>query len=202
MKETIMYMSVLLVISVRAVVIADSLPVNNRVVSNPIVTERGAEIMRLKGIENAIGGRLFLTWDFPSAIEVRGETYHVSSDSGIFTIASSTDLSKRIIVGSVSRVNDSRTAMICGLGSLSMNNMNVGSVANLIGISRFTAGSNTVYHAHWCGSRYNDALICNNMYVRMNSTSVTNGFDFAVSLLNAGLPESDRLPPLQPQSNP
>lgn len=175
---------------------AEPLPMNAKVTANSVIVDRGMEIARLKGLGTITNGLTFSIWSFPHSIDVNGENYGVCNDEGVFSITSHTNSAIRLAVGSVSRVKDCQTAVTCGLGSLSMNNMNVWSAANTIGITCFSLGSNTVYHARSHGNRFNDVLICRNIFVRITSGHLTNNVDFAMALLNAGLPESERLPNL------
>ena len=175
---------------------AEPLPMNAKVIANSVIVDRGMEIARLRGLETITNGLTFSTWSFPRSIDVNGENYGVCNDEGVFSITSHTNSTIRLAVGSVSRVKDCQTAVTCGLGTLSVNNMNVWSAASTIGITCYSVGSNKVYHARSCGSRFNDVLICRNIFIRITSDHLTNNVDFAMSLLNAGLPESERLPAL------
>jgi len=165
--------------------------------------ECGIELMRLMGIPDSQESNLFSTWEFPTSVVVRSVVYQVktSENLGEFQLTTLTNQNEIVLSGSVIRLKDAVQCRRTGFGRMAMSSLGVRAMANSTLVSYPISDTNTLYLSRpQSVSKHVGLLGSRNLLITMQSQSITNLVEFSLGLLNAGLPESERLPP--PQSNP
>lgn len=166
------------------------------------ILEQGRELMMLKNVTAVSGTNVIGTWVWPSRIVVRGMEYGVAHNERDFTVFSISNATYSLVKGDLMRLTDGRTALEYAFGvKAAATNMGLGDFAGLVNVRALDSATNALYVTHGeFRQNKRDCLTYKNLLLRTYGS--TNNIDFAISLLNAGLPELERLPPLQPQSNP
>lgn len=166
--------------------------------------ERGVELMRMMGIPDCQTSPLYSSWMFPTSIVVRGIAYHVklSENLGEFQLTVPTNHAEIVLSGSIVRQKDAFQCRRTGFGMMAMSSLGVRSMANCTFVNYPISDTNTLYLSRPQGvSRHVGILGSRNLLIAMQSQCVTNFVEYSLALLNAGLPESERLQPQQ-LSNP
>jgi len=163
--------------------------------------EQGRELMRLKDVMAVSGTNVVGTWAWPSRIVVQGMEYGVAHNERDFRVFSISNITLSPVKGDIARLIDQKTAIECAFGYKAATSMPLVDFAGMVNVRILDVSTNSLYITHGeFRQNKRDCLTYKNLYLRISGS--TNNIDFAISLLNAGLPESDRLPPLQSQSNP
>ena len=162
--------------------------------------EAGRELMALKGLTNVVGAVNCSSWNFPTSIVCRGAPYRIMGDNSTGDYSIKSNLGEPFVEahGEVVRVSRNVDALALGFGRLALSNLGVYGIAT--GTRLLNPNSNTnAFYMTSVAHRDDDVsvLIWRNVYLTISGP--TNKMELAVSLLNAGLPESERLPPLEPQ---
>lgn len=164
--------------------------------------EGGMELMRMMGVPDAQELPVFSSWAFPTSIVVRGVAYQVklSENLGDFQLAMATNQNEIVLSGSVVRLKSAMQCRRIGFGRMAMSSLGVRAMANCTLVSYPMSDTNTLFLTRPPSvSRHVGVLGSRNLLIMMQSQSITNLVECSLILLNAGLPESERLPLPQPQ---
>jgi len=157
--------------------------------------EYGVELMREMNVSDNNGTNTYSSWCFPTSMVVRGEVYPVrlSRYVGDFRLMSPTNDDVLVAVGRVRRFHDSMTCRRASFGSLAMSSLGVRTMAGWTTLSHPVGDTNVLFLTQTDGRGMIGVLSGRNVAITMRSDVVSNIVDFTVSLLNAGLPDAERL---------
>lgn len=170
---------------------------NAAITGNTRAIANGRNLMSMMGVPDAADVGKVGTWSLPTSLVVNAQTYRVNVDDiscGEFKICTQKDAADPLVWGSVimetSALNARRIpfAGFATYSSASMYSicrsievMPIGNTTNMLYVS---------YKRNRVGA--SSYLVHKNLLISMRG--ITNRFDFAVALLNAGLPENERVP--------
>ena len=181
------------------VVLGQSIEINNRAytgVLSQLEVANGQKMMRLKNIPEGNANDEAIQWNFPTTMVMGNALYHVtrSGTTGNFKIFRSVGgFEEPLAYGEITRMGNSMYSRVCGFGRMATSNLGVLSMALRTEARVLDSSTNTIYLASvHQQADVEEVLIHRNLFMRISGA--TNKFDFAISLLNAGLPESERLP--------
>lgn len=173
----------------------EELPV--RLNASDLILSRGRRLMSLKHVSNGGSGKV-ASWVIPDGFQINNYDYLVRFDDSKrdFSVnlvsAGKTTL---VASGKVVRMDNEQLARSCGFGVMAMTNMPLKDYASNIHVSNPPGMTNLIQITYRNSTALDrDVFIFKNLYVSLGG--VSNKLDFAVSLLNSGLPESERLPPI------
>ncbi len=185
------------------VVLGQSIEINNRAytgVLGQLEAANGRKLMRLKSIPEGNANDEAIQWNFPTTMVMGNVHYRIarSGTTGDFKIFESVGSSEQPLAhGEITRMGNSMYSRVCGFGRMATSNLGVLSMALRTEVRVLDGSTNTIYLASvHQQADVEEVLIHRNLFMRISGA--TNKFDFAISLLNAGLSESERLslPPL------
>lgn len=157
--------------------------------------DAGKQLMTLKGVSYNAGLPNCSSWHFPASISCNGDSFRVvgCSASGEFSLLSNPTNSSSVVArGAVVRVPCRADALALGFGRLAYAGLDVHGVATSTQLVNPHSNTNAFFltgvNPHADGL---SVLVWRNLYLTMSGT--TNIQDLAVTLLNAGLPASERI---------
>lgn len=159
----------------------------------------GVELMRLLEIPDGQATSVFSTWNFPTSIVVQGVACRVklSDNVGEFKLVASTNHDDIVLSGSIVRMRDGTQCRRAGFGRMAMSSLGVRAMARCTQVRYPVADTNTLYLTRpQSVSRRIGILCCRNLMITVESQCITNMVEHSFALLNAGLPEAERLPAL------
>lgn len=156
---------------------------------------KGDMLMSYFHIGDGHDDKLASEWRFPTSLVVNAETYLLSGtdDDGCFTVKDETNSTSYVVEGRIMRTPDVQTARRRVFAHLATCNLPVDTIAEHIVLTPFDTHTNGFYAALNPQSRSTRSYLASKglfMYIE----GVSNRFDFAIALLNAGLPENERVP--------
>lgn len=178
----------------RQITVAGELVVDNSSYEDFIHVERGRGLMSLLGVPSATALGGYSSWSFPSSIVVDEEPYCVkqTSSAGSFKIFSPTNSSVIVARGGICRTSSAEIARVCGFGEIALNSLPLRDLAGQISVQPLDSATNVLYLANTqtAGDRL-EVMVAKNYFIYLRSS--TNNLAFALSVLNAGLPVSERI---------
>jgi len=182
--------------------LVSGLVVDDDLYGNAILTMRGRRLMECLEMEDGVVGRHVSQWHFPTSVVVRGVSYAVKGvdSNGKFSMSPETNRNEKTIYGRIHCMSDEYHARISAYGLWAMDNRSVHELATATRVKILDNGTNVWFISDFDYPANQELVLFKNVF--LSYAGVSNKLDFAISLLNAGLPEVERLPPLQPQSNP
>lgn len=141
------------------------------------------------------GDKLASKWSFTTSLVVNAETYLLSGtdDEGWFTVKEGTNSTSYMVEGRIVRTPDVQTARRKVFAHLATCSLPVDTIAENVVLTPFDAHTNGFYAAlipqSWSTRSY---LASKGLFMYIEG--VSNRFDFATAILNAGLPENERVP--------
>ena len=148
--------------------------------------ERGDLLMSYFQIGDGAGERLASEWNAQRYI-LAG-----TDDDGFFTVKSESNSTSHEVRGKIIRTPDVQTARRIVFAYLATCNVPIDVIAEHVVLTPFDANTNGFYAALNPQSRSTRSYLATKglfMYIQ----GVSNRFDFATALLNAGLPENERV---------
>jgi len=164
--------------------------------------ECGIEMMQVMGVPDCPPNGVCWSWSFPTSVVVKGTVYplRLSPYVGEFRLISPTNSETTVLSGQINRFKNSQVCRRACFGKLAMSSLGIMAMAHWTTMTRPFADTNVLYLTRPYASGRIGVLGCGNISVTIISSTVTNLVDFSVSLMNAGLPEAERLHP--PHHNP
>ena len=156
--------------------------------------ERGDLLMSYFQIGDGAGERLASEWNFPTSLGVNAQRYVLAGtdDDGFFTVKSESNSTSYEVRGKIIRTPDVQTARRIVFAYLATCNVPIDVITEHVVLTPFDAHTNGFYAALNPQSRSTRSYLATKglfMYIQ----GVSNRFDFATALLNAGLPENERV---------
>lgn len=172
-------------------VCGDGLPVKNMV--NEEVLSRGRSMMELKGMGSPLLGNVS-SWERPSNISVNDMVCQVVFGNGNmdFTIFHGPSNSVIAVRGRIARFQNATIAAERSFGVMSSTNMRLEDFKESIMVSYMGTMTNVLHISHTSSRPQDrDVIVYKNLTVDIRGA--TNKLDFAMALINAGLPAQEQV---------
>ena len=183
---------------------AQMLPLDT-VSGNAEYLSKGTELMSLMGIGENVSAATVSSWCFPTSIVVNARTYRVEhsmdTDSGTFDIYSPDNSERSIASGDVVRKRNAHLARLNPFVDLAAEcSVPLYNLSQIYALTPLDSLTNAFYFS--CKTNYPSSriyLVYKNIAMLMRFSNseqdvATNKLTFVVTLMNAGLPENDRVP--------
>lgn len=158
--------------------------------------EDGVELMRAMGVPDCSSPASFSSWSFPTSIVVKGSSYTVRQTSGLgeYQLLSPSNVNCVVQEGRVVRMDNPRLCRQACFARMANPTLGAEAIASVTSISHPLADTDALYLSRSNGvARTRNALVYKNISITVKSSTPTNVVDFIVTLLNAGLPASERI---------
>ena len=160
--------------------------------------QRGRHLMALMGVPHGEEMAICSNWTMPTNIVVGGTSYtFTTDDSSYFHVVASTNAMKSLAKGYLERCPNGREARIHAFAQRMFLISGGTTVSHALSLSVRNLDSSTNM-MFLCSTRgipdIRDVLIYNNLVLHMCAeTNTVNAAAFAAEIINAGLPESERI---------
>ena len=174
------------------------LVIDDDLYGNGWLVERGRRMMVALNIDDGVVGTRLPRWEFPVSLTVNGISYDVNGmdTSGFFDIHPTTNRNESVVSGRIHCLSDEYRARICCCGRRAMSAMSFAAILRNTKVETINSMTNAWRFSSNAGHQSaQEILLYKNMFLTYRG--VSNKVDFAIALLNAGLPETERLPQLQ-----
>ena len=160
---------------------------------------RGQELMSALAVPEGDESQAFASWSYPTSIVIRSIPYQIDVEWHNIgcKVFSTNNLSEPVAEASMKQTGNGKKARAYGLGGIAVGcSLMTETLANKLSVAYLDPATNTLF-VSWKSQdyRHKNYLICKNLILGIRAH--TNALDFAVAILNAGLPEAERivLPP-------
>ena len=156
----------------------------------------GHELMSALAVPAGDESLVFSSWSYPTSIVVKAIPYNVDVkwlDRGC-NVFSTNDLSKPVADIFVMRMPNENIARLHVFGNISLGcSLMTATLAEKLSVEYLDPATNTLFVSWRNQSRHRKSYLISKNLV-LGVIAPTNAVDFAVALLNAGLPENERIP--------
>jgi len=153
---------------------------------------QGSRLMGILDVPDGDEAQACSTWSYPTSVVVRGVSYRVDFDPyrDEFTIRGDTNALSVAAHGRVYRRSDGKDARTLAFQTGTMDALE--SYARKIKVTALDPATNMLYISmRRNASGDKDTLVCRNVVLTIRGG--TNRLEFATALMNAGLPEAERV---------
>lgn len=155
---------------------------------------RATQLMEAKCIPDGNRDEACTSWSFPTSIVVGATNYRVIGDRvhGQFEVFPATNSVKSVVKGYAMRMRDGQIARLWGFLMMAENNLSIDDFEPTVSVRNLGASTNMLYiSSSLHASDQEDVLVCKNLC--MSISGATNKLDFATAIMNAGLPENEKI---------
>ena len=175
--------------------LAEALPVTSLTTFDAYNIGKGRQLMTLLEIPYAVSPVNMLSWNSPTSIMMNAQRFVVDIDSkdGDYKIVSSTNSNERIAYGSVCVMNNGADARLGAFAWVANCSVPVEGMASYVKMQTVDVHTNVFYLTYSIQSpRTPVYYVHKNVCLEVHAA--TNRLEIANALMNAGLPENERVP--------
>lgn len=163
------------------------------------ITEYNAQrLMKLKGVPHGSKSSAVANWCLPGRIVVKDVVYDVmvsrcSPTYGRFEVCATNPPTETVASGAYDFFANGKVARIHGFGVFTgCTQLCVVQLADIVSVLPLDANGNNLYLS-FVGDGTLGCVVYKNFLMYIQHCSTSNAFDFVERMLNAGLPESERI---------
>ena len=155
----------------------------------------GKWLMELKGIPDGDETLVCTNWTCPTSIVVNAEQYSVMTNMGRwgirFKVMTTNVPTLKAADGNIQIATNEATARLVTFANCANTSLYLPDYALGVSVQSLDPSTNVMAITRHCHPSDECDLICKNITLKMYAQ--TNAVDFAVAIINAGLPESERI---------
>ena len=160
---------------------------------------RGKQLMELKDIPDGDETLVCTNWVCPTSIVVNAEQYLVETNKCLsltcFNVLTTNESPVKVASGDIEIQSDGKAARCTAFAHRAQTSLYLPDYARGVDVQVIGSASNMLFVSYRSlrpGKMQNGHLAYKNITLEVNA--LTNAVDFAVAIINAGLPEADRIP--------
>ena len=155
----------------------------------------GKWLMELKGIPDGDETLVCTNWVCPTSIVVNAEQYSVMTNLNLlgisFKVMTTNEPPLKVADGNIQIATNAATARLVTFANCANTSLYLPDYALGVSVQSLDTSTNVMAIVRYCHSTDECDLICKNIMLKMYAQ--TNALDFAVAIINAGLPENERI---------
>ena len=155
----------------------------------------GKWLMALKGIPDGDETLVCTNWTCPTSIVVNAEQYSVMTNMGRwgmrFKVMTTNVPPLKVADGNIQIATNAATARLVTFANCANTSLYLPDYALGVSVQSLDVATNVMAITRYSHPSDESDLICKNIMLKMYAQ--TNAVDFAVAILNAGLPENERI---------